>query len=337
MLDAGAKMTVDTGLDHLHAIELPTPFPVGPVTVYLADGPGEPLTLVDTGPHTAEARSALEAGLAARGYALADLGRIVITHAHADHFGLAADLVDVSAAKVLAHPWNLSALGDYTNDRERRRAFYAQLLRQAAVPIETLAAVGRATGGVNHYAHPVAVDGSLDEGDVLRLSGREWQVLHTPGHAAGLICLVEPQSRSLLSSDHLLATISSNPVVEPPPPGQTERPRSLVLYRASLRRVADLGVARALSGHGPVIDDVARLVQRRLAMHQRRLGRVLKALSDGATTTWDVTQVMFPGRMPLDVFLAVSEVIGHLEVLEMEKKIVGEPDDGVIRWRLVED
>ena len=63
-----------TSLSHLHAIELPTPFPVGPITVYLAAAPGEALTLIDTGPLYDPARDALEAGMDRLGYTLADLG-----------------------------------------------------------------------------------------------------------------------------------------------------------------------------------------------------------------------------------------------------------------------
>jgi glyoxylase-like metal-dependent hydrolase (beta-lactamase superfamily II) len=326
-------MTVETSLQYLHAIELPTPFPVGPVTLYLADAPGEPLTLVDTGPRTPETRAALEAAIAGLGHRLGDLERIVVTHAHVDHFGLAADLVELSGGQVWTHPWNTATLGDYDADREQRVAFYGTLMRQAAVPAAILATVGRATRGMQYFARPVAVGGALEEGDTLRLAGRDWQVLHTPGHAAGLICLYNPGSRTLLSSDHLLADISSNPLVEPPPPGHVERPRSLALYRSSLQRVAALDVERALPSHGPVIHDVARLVAERLAFHERRIARVLDALRGGARTTWAVTDALFPDRTPLDTFLAVSEVIGHLDLLEMEGRIAGEMVDGTVRWR----
>jgi glyoxylase-like metal-dependent hydrolase (beta-lactamase superfamily II) len=189
---------------------------------------------------------------------------------------------------------------------------------------------------VNRFGRPVAVDATLDEGDTISLAGHDWQVLHTPGHAAGLICLYEPDSGTLLSSDHLLASISSNPVVEPPPPGHTERLRSLALYRASLQRVAAMGVKRALPSHGPVIYDVAGLVKQRLEFHEQRVARVLAALQNGAHTTWDIVEALFPNRTPLDTFLAVSEVIGHLDLLEMEGSIQGESENGVIRWRLSE-
>ena len=109
----GVHTILKTELEHLHAIELPTPFPVGPITVYLADAPGEPLTLIDTGPRTAKAHTALEKALALQGYRSADLAQIVITHAHVDHYGLAAGLVASSKASVLSHAWNVSALGDY--------------------------------------------------------------------------------------------------------------------------------------------------------------------------------------------------------------------------------
>lgn len=327
-------MNLET-LEHLHSIELPTPYPVGPVTVYLCDAPGEPLTLIDTGPHTVEAQAALETGLAYLGYHSSDLERLVISHAHADHFGLSARLVAASGAQVLSHAWNQAALADYQASRERRVAFYASLLHQAGVPVDIMLAIGQATRGVNRFAHPVNIDWTVDEGDQLPLAGRLWQVLHTPGHAAGLICLYEPASRTLLSSDHLLADISSNPVVEPPPAGQTERLRSLALYMASLRRVAAMDIAAALPSHGPVIHDVAGLVRQRLLFHRQRMGRILEALHSGARTTWDVTSALFPGRTPLDTFLAISEVIGHLDLLELEGSIEAEQTEGVITWSLL--
>jgi glyoxylase-like metal-dependent hydrolase (beta-lactamase superfamily II) len=326
-------MIRDTPLKHLHAIELPTPFPVGPVVVYLADAPGEPLTLIDTGPRTADARTALETHLDTLGHKVADLKRILVSHAHADHYGLAADLVAASDSQVWTHRWNNPVLGGYEAERQRRASFYTEILKEAAVPSEVRVTVGRVTRGMSHFARQVTVDAPLQEGERLRLADRDWDVLHTPGHAAGLICLYESTSQLLLSSDHLLADISSNPVVEPPAPGETERPRSLVLYRSSLQRVAALEINQALPGHGPVIHDVSRLVNHRLDFHERRLERVMDTLRRSVCTTWEITGALFPNRTPLDTFLAISEVIGHLDVLEMEGKIVGQKVHGVFRWR----
>jgi hypothetical protein len=139
-----------------------------------------------------------------------------------------------------------------------------------------------------------------------------------------------------LSSDHLLADISSNPVVEPPPPGETQRPRSLVLYQQSLMRVALLRIERALPSHGPTIHDVPGLVRQRIEFHQRRMARVLGALRQGARTTWDVTQALFPDLSPLDTFLAISEAIGHLDLLELEGKITSTDSGGIAVWKLTQ-
>jgi hypothetical protein len=48
-----------------------------------------------------------------------------------------------------------------------------------------------------------------------------------------------------------------------------------------------------------------------------------------------VTDALFPDRSPLDTFLAVSEVIGHLDLLELEGEIAGQEVEGVVRWRVV--
>ncbi len=98
-----------------------------------------------------------------------------------------------------------------------------------------------------------------------------------------------------------------------------------------------LDVAQALPSHGPVIHDVSRLVRQRLAFHRRRVARVLDALRSGARTTWDVTYDLFPDRSPLDTFLAVSEVIGHLDLLEMAGRITAEEKHGVMVWKLLPD
>jgi glyoxylase-like metal-dependent hydrolase (beta-lactamase superfamily II) len=318
----------------LHPIELPTPLPVGPITVYVAAAPGEPLTLIDTGPHTQEARAALQASLNALGYTITDLGRIVISHAHVDHFGQAAALVAASGAQVYSHPWNIATLQEHDPDQDKRTAFYKAFLRQAGAPEDAAVAVRQATRRLRGYGRPVAVDVSLNEGDTLRLAGRDWQVLHTPGHAVGLICLHDPISRTLLSSDHLLATISSNPVVEPPVSGENERPRSLALYCAALQRVAAMDIVLALPGHGPSIHDVSGLVSQRLAFHQRREEQVLACIRRGIATTWDIGQALFPNCTNVDAFLALSEVIGHLDLLEMDGRAIGENRNGVLFWTL---
>jgi glyoxylase-like metal-dependent hydrolase (beta-lactamase superfamily II) len=324
-------MTHPTIPPYLHTLSIPTPFPVGPVNVYLAEG--DPLTLVDAGPRYDPARQALENGLTGRGYGVADVQRAVLTHAHADHCGLAAELVRASGAEVLTHAVSVPWLEKSAN--ARRLAFYAEVMRWAGVPVKTLVDLSRMRRGVERYDESIVPDGTLADGDALQLGGEDWRVLHTPGHAGGLICLYQPRRRLLISSDHLLRDISSNPVVEPPAPGETGRPRRLVEYMAQLRRVAALDVALALPGHGPPITDHRALIRERLVFHEARARHMLEVMGERALTAHEMAGVLFPDVDPVDYFLAISEVVGHLQWLEVEGRVVHDEHGGVARWRRV--
>jgi glyoxylase-like metal-dependent hydrolase (beta-lactamase superfamily II) len=85
-------------------ISLPTPFYIGPVNVYLIAE--DPITLIDTGPKTKEAKDALNEGLRKARIRISDIRRIVLTHAHEDHCGLARSIRDEAKdADVLVHEW----------------------------------------------------------------------------------------------------------------------------------------------------------------------------------------------------------------------------------------
>jgi len=298
--------------DHIHPITLPTPFPVGPVHVYLLGG--SPLTLVDTGPRTEEALEELEARLSELGHRLEDLEQIVITHSHADHYGLAATLVQRCGATVAAH--SLCARRMERDGRGGGLRWYARLMRAAGVPV---AALLKAAGGVRHVtgcSDPVVASSALSDGDVLTVGGTRWQILHLPGHSAGLICLYDPETRLLLGSDHLIKHISSNAIIEPPEPGTEERRKPLVEYWESLHRVEAMEVDLVLSGHGDPVADHRALIGRRFKFYSRRLDRMRRVLAQGPQTIWGLVQEIFPGLSGIDTFLSVSEILGHLDVLE---------------------
>ena len=333
---------MSSSLPLLHQLSLPTPFPIGPINVYLAEG--DVLTLIDCGPKDDAARAALEAGLAAHGCRLEDLRRLILTHHHVDHVGLAAEIVARSGAEVLTHPYNLPWLEDYTGQRERSAPFYRRVWEQGGVPQHVVERMRHAGEGVARYLEPLRgapgqparAGRTIDEGDGLAFAGREWRVYHTPGHAGGLVCLWEPESRRLISNDHLLRDISSNPVMEPPPLGGSAgpRPKRLVEYIREMQRMAALDPAVALTGHGPAIDDVPGLVRRRVAFHHRRARKIRDVLDAGGLTLWEITQPVFPKlTRGMDYFLALSEVQGHLDLLAEWGEVEAVVQGDVVRWR----
>jgi glyoxylase-like metal-dependent hydrolase (beta-lactamase superfamily II) len=317
-------------IEGLYQIVIPTPFKVGPVNCYVTTT--EPITLIDTGTKDAESRAALQAELAALGLHVSDIRRVIITHAHADHYGQAAEIVRASNAEVWTHRHNRVQLEAYETIRAERNTFYVQIMIEAGVPPEQRQRVvdGRRSG--DPHAEAVKVDRVVDEGDVIELADRAWRVYHTPGHAGGLICLFDPISRVLLSNDHLLRDISSNPVIEPDPDGGP-RPHRLVQYIQHMQRMAELEPVMAWTGHGHPIHDVHRVVRQRLHFHERRAQRIVDLIGAEERSAYQIAGPLFGRLSGTEAFLALSETIGHLDWLEEQGRIEAVQRDEVITWR----
>jgi len=317
-------------------LRLPTPFAVGPVNVYLLEGPE--LTLVDVGPDTAEALTALEAGLAAHGHALTELRHIVITHAHPDHYGLAARLAALSGARIYCHPLSRRVIAAAPAELTQRYAWYGEWLRQAGLPepIQAqLLELFRSLEGQRGVPADRLVE--LNDGDRLPWGDREWQALHTPGHAQGHLCFYHRPSGALLAGDHLLRGITPNPGVEPPWPGSSERPRSLIQYFQSLERLTALNITTVWPGHGEPLYDYQAHCEELSAFHHRRADEIAALLDGESQTVYQLTQRFFPQLQRLDLFLGLSEVIAHLDLLEAAGRVSVSAADGVLRYQLTDE
>ncbi len=314
----------------IHLLSIPTPFPVGPVNVYLLEG--EPLTLVDAGPQTEEASEALARGLQELGYAVADVEQLVITHTHHDHFGLARHVVERSGAIVLSFAENKQRLEDFDNWWGQRMDSLARLVVAQGAPREAVAEI-EIIRGFGRYAASVPEVLPVEDNDELQMGGSIWRAIHTPGHTHGHICLYDPGRELLLSGDHLLKHITSNPVLESPRVGTTQRPRSLVDYQRSLRRTRELDVSQVLPGHGEPVDDHRPLVDAILSHHEERGRLIQRLLNDRGSTAYELGLALFGTDLPgVELFLVLSEIIGHLELLELQGKVKQIERDGHPVW-----
>lgn len=320
-------------LRNIHQITLPTPFPVGPVHAYLMRG--EPLTLIDVGPQTPAALAALQAGLAEHGVALRDIQRVLITHAHVDHYGLVGAVVAASGAEVWAHPLAQPLIEGWPTYQVAYDQFWLALLLAAGVPAGLAQRTASLYQRMQQLIGHAPVARLLNEGAVISLAGADWQVLHCPGHADSLICLYQADDRLLLGNDHLLAHISSNALVGPPPAGEQERRRPLVDYWASLCRIYDMEIALVIPGHGDAVADVRSLINSRFRFYERRLARLSEALRRGPQSVWQLVEAIFRRLDETDTYLAVSEVLGHLDVLENKGLVRVQTDaEGIWRYSL---
>jgi glyoxylase-like metal-dependent hydrolase (beta-lactamase superfamily II) len=315
----------------IQLLPVPTPFPVGPVNVYLLEG--QPLTLVDVGPRTSEAMAALNRGLQALGYSLSQIEQVVITHAHHDHFGQARDVLEISGATLLSFRENRYPLEHFETWWEQRIDFVADLMLEEGAPPDSLAEM-EVIRGFAQFAASVSPVEPLDDNEELPMGGRIWRALHNPGHARGQLCFYDERERLLISGDHLLRDITANPVLETPRPGMTERPRSLPDYIDSLKRIRELDVEMVLPGHGEAVYDHRALVDEILMHHQVRAALILQLLRERDRTVYELGVALFGGQLPgVELFLVMSEVIGHLDVLELQGKITRVEKDGHAVWR----
>jgi glyoxylase-like metal-dependent hydrolase (beta-lactamase superfamily II) len=322
--------------EDLHRIPLPTPFQIGDVNAWLLTG--TPLTLVDAGPLMEETEARLDAALAEHGVTVEDLELIVLTHQHDDHVGLAGELRRRSGAEVAGTAKLAAFLADVDASMDADDAFSLALMRRHGATektVETLHGISRA---FRRYIASVPVTRVLAEGHELRAGGRTWQVHERPGHSPTDTILVG--EGVLLAGDHLLERISSNPIahapIGAPDPAALaaapDRPRTLLTYLDSLRATADADRGElVLPGHGVPFSGARALVEKRAAMSERRAEKILTALTHERSAA-DVGRELWRHVPVTQAFLVLSEVLGHLDLLEARGAVQATERDGVVRY-----
>jgi glyoxylase-like metal-dependent hydrolase (beta-lactamase superfamily II) len=313
-------------IPEVHRIVMPTPYAVGPVNAYLVMA--EPLTLVDAGINTPEAAEAFRAGLAEASVALEDIQRVLITHAHPDHYGLVHLLQDISHAPVYFPAKEIARV------RDRQMLFeVGRLLVEAGMPLDLLFKMDqqRKDGPKPGIKHDEVIP--LNDGDTFPFERDgapfELTALHMPGHTGGHMVFIEPESKTLFAGDQLLPDVSPNPLIEPSLDSPGERRRSLKEYLHSLERMGEMDLALAYPGHGAPIADPPALITSTMEHHLKRKVEVAGCLGDKGRTPYDLSRELYPHVTGYDIFLAVSEVVAHLDLVAEDGDAHIEERDGV--------
>jgi glyoxylase-like metal-dependent hydrolase (beta-lactamase superfamily II) len=307
-------------------IEVPTPFQVGDLNAYLA---GE--TLIDPGPDGEESWTALLGGLDEAGVAPADLSKVLVTHPHPDHFGLAGRLREAGAS-VLASPQAADVIADFADHLDRQQAWFSSFFQRCGLPAETARAVTELPEAFLSYTANVTVDRTLGPGDEVAVADWTVTVDAVEGHAPGELIFeyTAGGEHCAVVGDHVLGTITPTPLLQVPDPGE-ERPRVLPAYNRSLRRLGEVGHDRLLPGHGDPVESPPERIDEILDAHERRSERV-RELVDGPTTPVEVMEGLFDDLPVTEQFPGLSEAVGHLDVLEERGVVVQREQGGLIRY-----
>jgi glyoxylase-like metal-dependent hydrolase (beta-lactamase superfamily II) len=318
----------------IHRLAVPTPFMVGRVNAYLIED--SPLTLVDSGPNSAKALDELEQALAARGHRVEDIELLVISHQHMDHFGLASILARRSGAEVAALAPLAAYLAAYGSETDLDDAFAEAIMLRHGIPPEVVTALRAVSAGFRAWGSAVEVTRPLQHGGELELAGRTLRVLHRPGHSPSDTVFFDERRKILLAADHLIAHISSNPLLarplgsEPDPDGP--RPQALLTYMRSMQATREMDVDLVLPGHGRPITDHVSLIDQRFRMHRRRAEKILGLISAQPRTAHEIAQELWGNVAVTQAYLTLSEVLGHVDLLLEDGRAAETERDGVVRF-----
>jgi glyoxylase-like metal-dependent hydrolase (beta-lactamase superfamily II) len=314
----------------IHRLRIPTPFAVGRVNCYLLKD--EPLTLIDTGPNSGKALDELQSQLGEHGHSIDDLDLVILTHQHIDHLGLVEIIVEHSGAEVAAIGVAAERLANFGEDAEREDQFAVELMLRNGIPEEVVAALRSVSRSFRGWGATALVTKPLEDGQSLPFRDRILQAFHRPGHSPSDTVFWDEERRILIAADHLIAHISSNPLITPPLDGSSERIQALVTYIDSMKKTREMPAEFVLSGHGePIVDHVA-LIDDRLAKHERRKEKIYGLIAEQPRSGYAIAQALWGDVAVTQAFLTLSEVIGHADLLVNEGRVREVSDGEVIRY-----
>lgn len=302
------------------------------VNVYIV-ADGDSVTLVDCGMwHPGEpddGLAKLRDALNVRGFILDDISRIIVTHAHIDHYGMAGRLMELTGAELLMHSLTDLDCEKYRHPetaQQRKRDTYSD---HGVAPAELPSFSDTLVKWMPYLHSVVEASTRLEGGELLRIGNREWEVLYTPGHSLGHICLWSQSDGLLFSGDHLL------PAVTPPVTFERGFDRDpLRSYLSSLKLIAERDPALVMPGHGRAFADGRRRVDAIVRNKQRRLDAIHAMIRKRPCTVREIADGHVANAMlEFQRNLAMAETLAHLAYLRWQGLIERRTrPDGTYEW-----
>jgi len=316
--------------DDIYQLRLPLPFALNHVNVYLIQA-ATGWTILDCGINWEKGRAVWQETFSELNISGADIEKIVLTHVHPDHFGLAGWLYN--AAKAAGREIDI-----YASPREDQQAQdvwrgerldFNLWLQDNGMPDEMAGNVDGSMGDTFAMTlpHPPPFK-HIQPDDTIRLGERDFTAIHAPGHSDGQLIFHDEDEKLLLSGDHVLMKITPNIGL-----WENTDPNPLGQYMQSLRQLSELEVRLALPGHRSLIEDWSGRIAELLLHHEHRLDLVMEALGKRRNTPYAVANYIFETERfsAHEWRFAIAETLSHLEYLRVEHKIKQDDDFQIFR------
>jgi len=309
-------------------ISIPTPFPVGPVNVFLikSDAP----TLIDAGVKSEAGWHKLVHSLAGHGLTPNDIQIVLLTHGHLDHMGLVPRLLEQSGAKTYAHPDAVAQYAAYEREMDEGQRFLHDVMLNLGAPQHAVDDLMQFRTVYNLLGTTFKIDHPLKDGETVG----DLQAHYVPGHSASDTLFYWPGRRAAFTGDHVLKGISPNPLLRRASRDSMMRAHSLVEYQRSLRFTRSLDIDTCYPGHGSPFGEHRAVIDGLLERHERRTRKVRRLLAQKPMTPYEIVMRIFPKITSHSLHFALSVAIGHLDVLEDRGEARMENLDGVVVYRL---
>jgi len=306
-------------LPDVYSIKLPLPGrKPGPVNVYLFKD--DETTLIDTG--TIQSASVLKKALQEHGLEFFDIKKIIVTHGHPDHYGAARKIVRAGRAKVFAHFGDKELI---ETGRDVSTKQYKNFLQMIGVPQSTGVLLRLLSVMFKFMADSCKIDMILREGHEVGIGKYRAKVVETPGHSRGSVCLFLEKEGILFCGDMIIEHITPNAFIMLEEDNKLPVRSSQDEFYKSLDKIKKLSPSIIYSAHGKVVSDIDKIVAGYKQAFAERKENVMTILRGGERSVYRIARLLFPDigglRLPLEIFLSISEVYTTIQVLQSEGKV----------------